>query len=246
MKTCKKGAHQYPDEKRQCPECRKIYQKGDKSREYQRRKAAEFRLNNPDKAKAALAKWRVENKQSMAESSAKWKSANPEKVVKARATFYLHHKCSVDQCNKDWAEKNREKSNQIKTRWAETNPGKIKVALRSYYAGNKEKFLHHGRVRRARVMQSKGELSFDIEKRLYVFQGGLCACCGKPLGNDYHLDHVVPLSRSGDNSDGNVQLLRKRCNHQKNAKNPVVFMKENRGDYAAIWAKRLVEWRQTL
>lgn len=50
--------------------------------------------------------------------------------------------------------------------------------------------------------------------------------CGKPLGDAYHLDHVMPLALGGSNTDDNMQLLRDRCNLQKHAKHPVDFMQE--------------------
>ena len=50
----------------------------------------------------------------------------------------------------------------------------------------------------------------------------------KPLGNDYHLDHINPLALGGSKTDEKIQLLRATCNLQKNAKHPVDFM-QSRG-----------------
>lgn len=65
-----------------------------------------------------------------------------------------------------------------------------------------------------------------MAKKLYELQRGKCACCCKPLGNNYHLDHRVPLARGGRNEDCNMQLLRAKCNMQKSAKDPIEFMQE--------------------
>ena len=61
-----------------------------------------------------------------------------------------------------------------------------------------------------------------------VLQKGLCPCCRKPLGNDYHMDHIIPLALGGSNGDNNIQLLRSECNLEKQAKHPVDFM-QSRG-----------------
>lgn len=53
-------------------------------------------------------------------------------------------------------------------------------------------------------------------------------CCGLPLGDNYHIDHIMPLALGGSNTDDNIQLLRQRCNNQKCAKHPVDFM-QSRG-----------------
>jgi len=73
-----------------------------------------------------------------------------------------------------------------------------------------------------------GELSKNLVAKLFKLQGGQCACgCGGDLGEDYHLDHRMPLALGGSNTDGNMQLLRKRCNLRKGAKHPIKFMQEN-------------------
>jgi 5-methylcytosine-specific restriction endonuclease McrA len=65
-----------------------------------------------------------------------------------------------------------------------------------------------------------GKLSQDIEMRLFAAQNGLCVCCGCNLGNNYHVDHIMPLALGGTNTDDNVQLLRAECNMRKAAKHP--------------------------
>jgi hypothetical protein len=39
---------------------------------------------------------------------------------------------------------------------------------------------------------------------------GKCACCSLPLGNNFHLDHILPITLGGPNIDSNIQLLRQR------------------------------------
>jgi 5-methylcytosine-specific restriction endonuclease McrA len=73
-----------------------------------------------------------------------------------------------------------------------------------------------------------GELPVDIVVRLLELQKGKCACCAKPLKGVYHLDHIMPISRGGENTERNVQLLLPQCNLQKNAKDPIDFM-QSRG-----------------
>lgn len=69
-------------------------------------------------------------------------------------------------------------------------------------------------------------MSSGLAIRLYKLQRGKCACCGLPLGDDYHLDHIMPLALGGTNTDDNIQLLRAKCNMQKSAKHPVDFMQQ--------------------
>ena len=40
----------------------------------------------------------------------------------------------------------------------------------------------------------------------------------KELGTDAHIDHILPLSRGGENVDDNAQLLCPYCNLSKGSK----------------------------
>ena len=83
-------------------------------------------------------------------------------------------------------------------------------------------------TRRALKRGAGGVLSKGLAAKLMVLQKGKCPCCGKPLGNNYHMDHIMPLALGGSNTDNNIQLLRATCNNQKYTKHPVDFM-QSRG-----------------
>lgn len=82
--------------------------------------------------------------------------------------------------------------------------------------------------RRAHIITNGGTLSKGLSAKLFKLQKGKCPCCKQPLGDTYHLDHVVPLAKGGNNTDDNIQLLRKTCNLQKSARDPLIFM-QSRG-----------------
>ena len=140
-----------------------------------------------------------------------WNLANPEKV---RANLAK------------WRAANREKSKSVSAAWRAANPGKVKSLSSRYYAENKEAHTLRNNIRRAREIGNGGALSKGLAERLYGIQRGRCTCCGKPLGKDYHLDHIMPLALGGTNTDDNMQLLRATCNRQKSAKHPVDFMQQ--------------------
>lgn len=131
--------------------------------------------------------------------AAKWRAENPDKVL----------------ANND--------------QWAADNPEKIRASKAKWKAANPEACRIHDQNRRAREIEAGGKLSKGLAARLFKLQRGKCACgCKQPLGNDYHLDHRMPLALGGTNTDDNMQLLRQRCNLSKGAKHPVEFM-QSRG-----------------
>lgn len=127
---------------------------------------------------------------------------------------------------REWQLKNREYVRAQAAQWRIDNAEHIKQLNAAYRENNKERCLAHGANRRARKRGAEGSVSPDIIPKLLKLQKGKCPCCGKPLGKDFHLDHIVPLIEGGTNADNNMQLLRKKCNLQKSRKDPVQFMQE--------------------
>ena len=60
-----------------------------------------------------------------------------------------------------------------------------------------------------------------LEKAIYFRDKGRCQICFKDVSgeifhlNEYHLDHVLPLSEGGTNDPTNFQILCKECNLKK-------------------------------
>jgi 5-methylcytosine-specific restriction endonuclease McrA len=46
-------------------------------------------------------------------------------------------------------------------------------------------------------------------------QGGLCALCGEPMGDDVTFDHVLPKSKGGKDTLENGQATHAMCNQFK-------------------------------
>jgi 5-methylcytosine-specific restriction endonuclease McrA len=147
-------------------------------------------------ARAATAAWRAANPERAKVANAAWRAAYPN-MVKAKDAAYRA-----------------------------ANYDKVKAATAAYRAANPEAVRISTQNRRARKLESGGKLSPGLSDKLFKLQRGKCACCGKPLGNDYHLDHIMPLALGGSNTDDNIQLLRSTCNQQKHSKHPVDFMRQ--------------------
>lgn len=160
---------------------------------------AAYAVENTEKIKASNAKYRAvpANRERAASGNAKWRAANHD----------------------------RNKANKAK--WVAANPGKNSACKAKWQADNPETRRINEHARRARKRELGGKLSPDISRHLLLLQRGKCACgCKQPLGDDFHIDHRMPLALGGVNEDWNVQLLRNTCNLQKGAKHPVDFMQQ--------------------
>lgn len=160
-------------------------------------------------------------------ASAAWRVANPERASAAVAAWHAAHPESNRAASARYRARNPEKRKAIKAKWEASNPEKMKAARANWRASNPEALRIHSQNRRARSRASAGRLSKGLADRLFTLQRGKCACgCKQPLGDDYHLDHRMPLALGGTNTDDNMQLLTATCNMQKNAKHPVDFMQQ--------------------
>ena len=165
--------------------------------------------------------------------------------------------CAIVRVKK-WVENNREKHNKKCAEWAKNHREKGNARSAKYRQKNKEsilqkeqerklkdkaKYLQRARdyakkypdkvnarssERRAKRKNQAGIVSKNIIEKLKKLQKGKCPCCKRPLGDNYHLDHIVPLSLGGKHEDSNLQLLIANCNQQKYNKHPIDFM-QSRG-----------------
>lgn len=185
---------------------------------------AKYRVNNKEKIKKQSAEYYIKNKDRIDASNKQWALANIDK----RAAHYRSSKEKIKIRDREYYAKNITKIKAKSAIWRAKNVDKIKTKSREYRLANPDALRILDQNRRAREKAAIGKLSRGLAKKLLILQKGKCACCGKPLGDDYHLDHIMPLALGGANEDWNIQLLIARCNQQKKARHPVEFM-QSRG-----------------
>lgn len=150
------------------------------------------------------------NKDRYAAENAAYYEVNAKKVKARVAKYNAENQEKVKAGNAKWRSKNMDKVRAYGVKWNAANPESRKI-----------------RNINRRARESGCKLSNGLSEKLFKLQRGKCACgCKQPLGDDYHLDHIMPLALGGSNTDDNMQLLRKLCNLQKHAKHPVEFMRQ--------------------
>jgi len=142
------------------------------------------------------AAWRAENKEYHRAQIAEWRAANAERV---------HAK------NREWREQNRERERAACKVWREANREAHRVMIREWERANP--IARAGYHAQRRGWKSNDKISTRDWSRLVTRHGECCAYCGKaaPLT----VDHVVPLSRGGRHTIGNVLPACLSCNSSK-------------------------------
>jgi len=103
--------------------------------------------------------------------------------------------------------KHKKRRSELTKRWCENNPERYKAIL--YKALDKRKAIEY---------EIGGKVSSEVKFNLFVKQSGICYWCFEKLDKIYHIDHVIPISRGGDNSETNIVVCCKSCNSQKSNK----------------------------
>lgn len=171
-------------------------------------KTAAYRAANPGPAAAYAKVYHARNREARIAKAAEYRALNKDKINQISAAYRERLKDELREKQRARRMEKPEETKRLNAQRYQRHPEANK-------AGNFR--------RRSRV--GRGRLSKGLSKRLYEQQKGLCACCGAPLGDKYHLDHIMPLALGGANEDSNMQLLTPRCNLQKNAKHPQEYMR---------------------
>lgn len=125
-------------------------------------------------------------------------------VERRRDKKFCSRKCIDDYRTKfvdrsEYHRKTQERRSAYTRKWRKLNPASARTS-----------------AFKRRYREAAGVISeSDLQKMLNRFDGR-CAYCGEK--GEMTMDHVVPLSRGGSNSIGNILPACKRCNSSKSAR----------------------------
>lgn len=155
-----------------------------------------------------------------------WYRANEDHVKQAARTWSELNRDRVVELGKEYRQTNHEKIRSRKFEYYHENADVIKEKVRSWKRDNPDRVNLHNTNRRAIKLSAEGSYTDNDVELLRAKQGNRCAICSTKLSKTYHVDHVTPLSRGGSNWPANLQITCPKCNLQKGAKDPYVFMRE--------------------
>lgn len=180
----------------------------------------QWKTANPDKVQSQRTRYRLANRPKLLASLNRWRAANPDWNKHWRAA-------NRDRCLKArrrWRALNSTKERERTRLWFAANPDKARQSFQRWRKNNPERVRTSNRNRRAHKKAAEGNHTLEEIQEILTAQKYRCAYCRTKLtAPNFHIDHIVALSRGGTNYRSNLQGLCRRCNCSKNAKDPIDY-----------------------
>jgi len=133
--------------------------------------------------------------------SSRWQKENPERVTEVQKMIYRKNpkktKISSKKRNKTYYQKHTDAQKQRTKEYRQRHPER-----------------HREQQARRRSRKKQAGIYLILEKELKALLSRCCVNCG--TNENITLDHIVPISRGGRHSVGNLQPLCLSCNSKKN------------------------------
>ena len=172
--------------------------------DFSKNKKAKDRLQNF--CKRCNAKYYKANQKKKDAYSKKYRLENPEKGIVASRKYCKANLERIKAYNKIYGEKYRAE-----------NCKREKIRKKKWYKENPDKIRENEARRRARKLNAF--VAPVDRQKIFARDDGECHICKKKVdSNDWHLDHILPLSKNGTHEPKNVAVSHPRCNLKKQAK----------------------------
>lgn len=191
----------------------------------------EYAKDHPETSKKANDKFNQLHPKARAEAVKRYRVRHPERKRQQKRDYAKKHPDKVKAVNKRNYEKHKEVRKASQRDYSKTENGRlaarrhyhkhrdtILVQKKDYAAKNPLKMRAHWQNMRALRVNAEGKHTQGDIAQMYEEQEGRCGYCGITLFDDYHVDHMQPVSRGGTNWPDNLIVCCPDCNLSKNKK----------------------------
>lgn len=172
--------------------------------------------------KCRTKKWMEDNQDRVKENKRKYYKNHPEKQAEYARKYRLNNKEKIKDKYLHRSETQRIKENERSAKYRLGHKKECNERISNWKKKNKP-LLRVYRQRR-RVRTGKRDFPTKLYNELLKRQNYKCVYCFKDITDANSFDHIIPISRGGDNSPENLQLLCQFCNTSKGNKNHEEFL----------------------
>jgi len=187
------------------------------------KKSSEYNAVNSEKRKLYAKDYRANNAEKIQLGKEKCRQAKPEQYAATKKRYYLSHKQEVLAYDKKWTQANSDKVRITRRDYQRRNPEKAFLIAKQWAKDNPE--LRRASTSKRRASKRLNGVKLVTKKELLRLYASPCAYCGIP---SKHIDHVIPISKGGSHSIGNLVGACAPCNLSKGSK-LITEWKKDRG-----------------
>lgn len=169
-------------------------------REYREKNKDEINANNRDRYATD-----TEYREKIKEQVRQYRKENPEKVKQSFRKWYQQHKEEQSEYARAYRKAHRQELARKSRERLQNNP-EYRARVRAY-------------IRKYKALK-RGASTAELVDRQSIIErdNATCYICGiGPLtDSEIHLDHIIPLSKSGSHTPDNIKVSCASCNLKKN------------------------------
>jgi 5-methylcytosine-specific restriction endonuclease McrA len=145
----------------------------------------------------------------------KYYKTHREKYRESRITVLKNWRKNNSERVKEYGRKYNREMSEVRSKYRQENPDKCRAQRNNYVSRNRARrnsWQHNYRVKK----QANGGTYTQKEwLELCNKFGNKCLCCGQR--EKLTVDHIIPISKGGQNTIANIQPLCAKCNSKKGA-----------------------------
>lgn len=213
-KECLKGK-----EYKKLEKPRAVYESEEHKKQAARERAREWYKNNTEKAKKRIKEY--------------YQTEHGKEKLRIRRALKLNYEPKVYSPRREKNQKDIETEKIKRKKWLANN--KLKNPDYWRIKKKRDKAVRRSRELNAGPLDTSSIITLEAYNlREFKVNGFVCEFCRSEVSFDYHLEHLIPISRNGTNRLDNLAISCASCNLQKLAKT----VEEYRPDLSNYFTQR--------
>jgi 5-methylcytosine-specific restriction endonuclease McrA len=176
--------------------------------EYFSRDRNGLRTNCRDCQREYYQQWQVNNRDKTRQYRQTYAAKHPALVAERHHEYWIANRERLIEAHRIWKERHSEQMAKYGLAWEKRHPDRASARVRNRDARKKGNGGMH----------TAADILAQCNR-----QKGRCYWCQKKVGDDYHVDHVVPICLGGSNGPENLVVSCAACNRKKGGKHPMEF-----------------------
>lgn len=185
-------------------------------------------------------RWRKNFRSDCKECVKQYNKDNAERIKKERAQYYLENNEHINKIHKQWTKNNTKHIKEYRKQYKNNNKEKLEQWRKQYYKNNAERCKQYAKQyrkdnkkemradktrrnaeRRAMKLNQTPKTTINEKKKVALYYN-----ISRYMGENFHVDHIIPLSKGGLHHSNNLQILRASLNMEKSNKYPLTAEEE--------------------